>query len=67
MAGIPYWTADIGAFFIEGNDKGKGPGLYPKGHSDPSYRELYVRWFQFGAFYPFLELMELRHRKFGGW
>jgi len=52
MAGIPYWTADIGAFFIEGNDKGKGPGLYPKGHSDPSYRELYVRWFQFGAFLP---------------
>ena len=52
MAGIPYWTTDIGAFFIEGTDKGKGPALYPKGHTDPSYRELYVRWFQFGAFSP---------------
>lgn len=52
MAGIPYWTTDIGAFFIEGTDKGKGPALYPEGHTDPSYRELYVRWFQFGAFSP---------------
>ncbi len=52
MAGIPYWTTDIGAFFLTGHDAGHGPGLYPGGHTDPSYRELYVRWFQYGAFCP---------------
>lgn len=52
MAGIPYWTTDIGAFFLTGHDVDKGPGLYPGGHTDPSYRELYVRWFQYGAFCP---------------
>lgn len=52
MAGIPYWTTDIGAFFLEGHDMGYGPGLYPRDHKDPSYRELYVRWFQYGAFCP---------------
>jgi len=47
MAGVPYWTHDIGAFF----PSGKG-GLYPQGIDDPAYGELYVRWFQFGAFCP---------------
>lgn len=27
-------------------------GEYPEGTADPAYRELYVRWFQFGAFLP---------------
>jgi alpha-D-xyloside xylohydrolase len=39
LSGIPYWNTDIGGFF--GGD--------PK---DPKYRELFVRWFQFGAFTP---------------
>ena len=39
MSGIPYWNTDIGGFF--GGD--------PK---DPKYQELFVRWFQFGAFTP---------------
>lgn len=47
MAGIPYWTHDIGAFF-----PGQRGGLYPAGCNDPAYQELYVRWFQFGAFTP---------------
>ncbi len=47
MAGIPYWTHDIGAFF-----PGRYGGDYPDGIKDPAYRELYVRWFQFGAFSP---------------
>lgn len=51
MAGIPYWTTDIGAFFLYGHDKGYGEGEY-KSHEEPSYRELYVRWFQYGAFSP---------------
>lgn len=42
MAGIPYWTTDIGAF-IPNN---------PLGCKDEAYREIYVRWFQFGAFCP---------------
>jgi alpha-D-xyloside xylohydrolase len=37
VAGVPYWTTDIGGFVSANPD-------------DPSYRELYIRWFQFGAF-----------------
>lgn len=47
MSGIPYWTHDIGAFFTSSRG-----GLYPAGCKDPAYQELYVRWFQFGAFTP---------------
>ena len=39
VSGIPYWTTDIGGF-VSGNP------------DDPAYRELYTRWFQFGAFCP---------------
>lgn len=46
MAGIPYWSHDIGAFFVNGR------GAQFPGISDPAYQELYVRWFQFGAFSP---------------
>ncbi len=52
VSGIPYWTSDIGGFFITGHDKGYGPGRYPNGCHDPAYKELYVRWFQFGTFCP---------------
>jgi alpha-D-xyloside xylohydrolase len=39
VSGIPYWTTDIGGFVSANPD-------------DPAYRELYVRWFEFGAFCP---------------
>ena len=39
LSGIPYWNTDIGGFF------GSNP-------ADPKYRELFTRWFQFGAFCP---------------
>jgi alpha-D-xyloside xylohydrolase len=39
LSGIPYWTTDIGGFFIGNPD-------------DPAYRELFVRWFQYGTFCP---------------
>lgn len=39
LSGIPYWTTDIGGF-TSGNA------------NDPAYRELFVRWFQYGAFCP---------------
>ena len=44
LAGIPYWTTDIGGFFTS--------KTYPLGVADPAFQELYVRWFQFGAFSP---------------
>lgn len=39
MAGIPWWTSDIGGFI--GGDI-----------SDPAFKELLVRWFAWGAFCP---------------
>jgi len=39
LSGLPYWTTDIGGF-VSGNPE------------DPAYRELFVRWFQFGTFSP---------------
>jgi len=43
MSGIPWWTADIGGFFKGDPD-------------DPEYRELLVRWFEYGAFCPLFRL-----------
>lgn len=42
LSGIPYWTTDIGAFFVP----------YPGGCDNPEYRELYTRWFEYGSFCP---------------
>jgi alpha-D-xyloside xylohydrolase len=39
LTGLPYWTTDIGGFV--GGDT-----------ADPAYRELFVRWFEYGAFCP---------------
>jgi alpha-D-xyloside xylohydrolase len=39
MSGLPYWTTDIGGF-TSGNP------------DDPAFRELFIRWFQFGTFSP---------------
>lgn len=43
MAGIPWWTTDIGGF--HGGDP-----------NDPEFRELFVRWFQWGTFCPVMRL-----------
>ena len=43
LCALPYWNSDIGGFF---------PWKYKQGLKDVSFRELYVRWFQFGAFCP---------------
>ncbi len=39
LSGLPYWTTDIGGF-VSGNP------------DDPEYRELFIRWFQYGMFCP---------------
>lgn len=43
LAGIPWWTTDIGGFH------GGNP-------DDPEFREVFVRWFQFGTFCPVMRL-----------
>lgn len=52
MSGMPYWTMDIGAFFVKTIPLWFWNGDYNKGVEDLGYRELYVRWLQFGAFLP---------------
>jgi alpha-D-xyloside xylohydrolase len=47
MAGIPYWTFDIGGYSL-----GCQGGVFMNGGKDPAYQELYTRMFQFGAFAP---------------
>jgi alpha-D-xyloside xylohydrolase len=47
MSGNPYWNTDIGGFF-----PGSHGGEYPLGIADLAWRELYIRWFQFGTFCP---------------
>jgi len=47
LSGIPWWTTDIGGF--------------SKGDiNSPSFRELIVRWFQFGVFCPVFRLHGIR-------
>lgn len=43
LSGIPWWTTDIGGF--HGGDQ-----------DSPEYRELLVRWFQYGVFCPLFRL-----------
>jgi alpha-D-xyloside xylohydrolase len=43
VSGVPYWTTDIGGFIL--------------GHpDDPAYRELFIRWFEYGTFCPIFRL-----------
>lgn len=48
MSGLPYWTTDIGGFYVE--DKYDHPA--PRGAALEEWRELNTRWYQFGAFCP---------------
>lgn len=66
MSGLPYWTLDIGGFFIVkdawqnrgcGCNNNPNPlwfwqGDYDDGVNDLAYRELYVRWLEYGTFLP---------------
>ncbi len=42
LAGIPWWTTDIGGFWAD-----------PR---NDAYREVLIRWFQFGAFSPIMRI-----------
>lgn len=48
LSGLPYWTSDIGGFYVE--DKYDKPN--PRGEALEEWRELNTRWYQFGAFCP---------------
>ncbi|MBE5937374.1 MAG: DUF4968 domain-containing protein [Lachnospiraceae bacterium] len=50
--GIPYWTVDIGAFFVKNGNFWYWKGDYEDTLSNPGYVELYTRWYQWGAFLP---------------
>lgn len=66
MSGMPYWTLDIGAFFVVGDawqkrgcncNTNANPlwfwkGAYNEGVYDDAYKELYVRWLEYGTFLP---------------
>lgn len=52
VTGMPYWTFDIGAFFVKRGDTWFWNGDYPEGINNKGYKELYTRWFQLGAFMP---------------
>jgi len=43
LSGIPYWTTDIGGF-VMGSP------------SDPAFRELFIRWFEWGTFNPIMRV-----------
>ncbi len=45
LTGIPYWNSDIGGFFLWNHED-------PLNNAD--YRELHVRWMQFGTFCPMM-------------
>ena len=51
-SGLPFWTVDIGAFFVKKGIQWFWKGDYPKGTEDLGYRELFVRWYQWGCFLP---------------
>lgn len=51
-SGYPWWTLDIGGFFIKNGREWHWSGNYDDGAKDSGYRELYVRWYQYAAFLP---------------
>jgi alpha-D-xyloside xylohydrolase len=48
LSGISYWTTDIGGF-VFGSP------------ADPAFRELFIRWFQYGTFNPILRVHGTRN------
>ncbi len=51
-SGLPYWSIDIGAFFVKRGNFWYWDGAYDETSEDMGYRELFTRWYQWGAFLP---------------
>lgn len=51
-SGLPYWTVDIGAFFVKEGGLWYWKGDYEETTRDMGYRELFVRWYQWAGFLP---------------
>ncbi len=51
-AGHPYWTTDIGAFFVKRSVNWYWRGDFDGTVGDLGYRELFTRWYQWAAFLP---------------
>jgi alpha-D-xyloside xylohydrolase len=52
VSGVPYWTMDIGGFSVPARFAAKHPTM----QDAEEWRELNVRWFQFGTFVPLLRV-----------
>lgn len=53
-SGEPYWTFDIGGFFVAPGQDWFRCGDYPQRGEDLGYRELYTRWLELGTFMPMM-------------
>ncbi|MDW5290295.1 TIM-barrel domain-containing protein [Formosa sp. PL04] len=53
MAGVPYWTHDIGGFFRDSNSLNPE---FDSQYTNPEFIELLTRWFQFGTFSPIFRI-----------
>lgn len=53
MAGVPYWTHDIGGFFRDSNSLNP---MYDNQYTNQEFIELLTRWFQFGTFSPIFRI-----------
>ena len=51
-SGMPYWTVDIGAFFVKNGNAWYWKGDYDAACDDLGYVELFTRWYQWGTFLP---------------
>lgn len=51
-SGLPYWTTDIGAFFVKKSAQWYWDGQYNDTTEDYGYRELFTRWYQWESFLP---------------
>ena len=51
-SGLPFWTTDIGAFFVRKGNIWYWNGDYDDATDSSAYCELYTRWYQFAAFLP---------------
>lgn len=52
VSGMPYWTTDIGAFFVKRGTPWYWNGDFDNCFDDLGYRELFTRWYQWAALLP---------------